>query len=85
MSTANTNPLMLVTGGAGYVGSTLLRDALVSGYRVRCLDLLIYGGRSIVGLMSNPNFELIRGDVRNKAMWKRRWMALTLSFISPGS
>ncbi len=34
--------LILVTGGAGYVGSTFIRDALANGYRVRCLDLLIY-------------------------------------------
>jgi len=66
MGTANEKPLMLVTGGAGYVGSTLMRDALIAGYRVRCLDLLIYGGKSIVGLLNNPNFELIKGDVRNK-------------------
>ncbi|MBI3378810.1 MAG: NAD(P)-dependent oxidoreductase [Nitrospirae bacterium] len=66
MDRAGKGPLMLVTGGAGYVGSTLMRDALIAGYRVRCLDLLIYGGKSIVGLLNNPNFELIKGDVRNK-------------------
>lgn len=66
MGKVNEKPLMLVTGGAGYVGSTLMRDALIAGYRVRCLDLLIYGGKSIVGLLNNPNFELIKGDVRNK-------------------
>lgn len=59
-------PLMLITGGAGYVGSTLARDALMAGYRVRCLDLLIYGGKSIVGLVSCPDFELVQGDIRNK-------------------
>ena len=57
-------PLILVTGGAGYVGSTFMRDALIRGYRIRCLDLLIYGGRSVVGLMNHPDFELVVGDVR---------------------
>lgn len=66
MDTADRRPLMLVTGGAGYVGSTLMRDALISGYRVRCLDLMLYGGKSIVGLLNNPNFELIKGDIRNR-------------------
>lgn len=66
MDTTDKGPLMLVTGGAGYVGSTLMRDALIAGYRVRCLDLMVYGGRSIVGLLSNTNFELIKGDIRNK-------------------
>jgi len=58
--------LILVTGGAGYVGSTFIRDALASGYRVRCLDLLIYGGKALVGFLYNSNFELIKGDVRVK-------------------
>lgn len=59
-------PLLLVTGGAGYVGSTLMRDALSEGYRVRCLDLLVYGGRAIVGLLNHPDFEFIKGDIRDK-------------------
>lgn len=59
-------PILLITGGAGYVGSTLMRDALAEGYRVRCLDLLVYGGKSIVGLWNHPNFDFIKGDVRNK-------------------
>jgi len=58
--------LILVTGGAGYVGATFIRDALARGYRVRCLDILIYGGKALVGFLSNPNFELIKGDVRVK-------------------
>jgi nucleoside-diphosphate-sugar epimerase len=58
--------LVLVTGGAGYVGATFIRDALAKGYRVRCLDLLIYGGKALVGFLCNSNFELIKGDVRIK-------------------
>jgi nucleoside-diphosphate-sugar epimerase len=58
--------LILVTGGAGYVGATFIRDALARGYRVRCLDILIYGGKALVGFLSNPNFELTKGDVRVK-------------------
>jgi len=59
-------PLILVTGGAGYVGSTFVRDALARGYRVRCLDILIYSGKALVGFLNNPNFELIKGDIRVK-------------------
>ena len=58
--------LLLVTGGVGYVGSTFMRDALSEGYNIRCLDLLLYGGKSIIGLMNHPDFELKVGDVRNK-------------------
>lgn len=60
-------PLILITGGAGYVGSTLIRDALARGYQVRCLDLLIYGGKSIAGFINHPDFELVQGDIRNKS------------------
>lgn len=57
---------ILVTGGAGYVGSTFIRDALADGYRVRCLDLLVFGGKSIVGFLNHPNFEFIQGDIRDE-------------------
>ncbi|MFC1807238.1 NAD-dependent epimerase/dehydratase family protein [Candidatus Omnitrophota bacterium] len=60
-------PLILVTGGAGYVGSTLIRHALAVGYRVRCLDLLVYGGKSIAGFINHPDFEFVKGDIRNKS------------------
>ena len=59
-------PSILVTGGAGYVGATFIRDALAKGYQVRCLDILIYGGKTLAGFLNNPSFELIKGDVRVK-------------------
>ena len=49
---------VLVTGGAGYVGSTFIRDALASGYRVRCLDRLVYGGKAIVGFLNHPDLQV---------------------------
>ncbi len=62
----NLNKMILITGGAGYVGSTLIRDCLADGYKVRCLDLLVYGGKSLVGFMNHPKFEFIKGDIRDK-------------------
>ncbi len=61
------DPLVLVTGGAGYVGHNFIRECLALGWKVRCLDLLVYGGKVLAGFMNHPNFELIKGDVRNKA------------------
>ncbi len=58
---------VLVSGGAGYIGSVLVRILLEKGYRVRVLDRLSFGGDAIVDLLDHPNFEFIKGDVRNEA------------------
>ena len=56
---------VLVIGGAGYIGSALVQRLLAQGYRVRVLDLLLYGDAPIVEFYGDPNFGLIRGDFRN--------------------
>jgi len=56
---------ILVTGGAGYIGSVLVRQLLEKGYQVRVLDILKFGGESLIELFDNPNFEFQKGDVRN--------------------
>jgi nucleoside-diphosphate-sugar epimerase len=57
---------ILVTGGAGYIGSVLTRQLLDKGYTVRVLDSLMYGGEPIIDLLNLPNFEFVKGDVRNE-------------------
>ena len=56
---------ILVTGGAGYLGSVLSRKLLAKGYQVRLIDALWYGKEPIEELMQNKNFELIEDDIRN--------------------
>lgn len=56
---------ILVTGGAGYIGSILSRLLLKEGYKVKVLDILRFGGETIVELLNDQNFEFIKGDVRN--------------------
>ena len=56
---------VLVTGGAGYLGSILSRKLLEKGYQVRLIDTFWYGKESIEDLISNKNFEIIEGDIRN--------------------
>jgi len=54
---------VLVTGGAGYVGSVLIPELLNRGFYVRCVDRLMYGGRGLLPCFIYPNFEFVRGDV----------------------
>ena len=56
---------VLVLGGAGYIGSILVRRLLDAGKRVRVLDSLLYGASSLAEVMRHPNLELIVGDCRN--------------------
>jgi nucleoside-diphosphate-sugar epimerase len=56
---------VLVVGGAGYIGSVLVRDLLERGWRVRVLDRLLYGEESLSDLYGRGDFELIQGDFRN--------------------
>lgn len=58
---------MLVTGGAGYVGSHLTRALLARGYRVRVLDRLLFGDQGLRGLLSDARLELRVADVRDAA------------------
>lgn len=55
---------ILVTGGAGYVGSVLIGDLLNAGYSVTCFDRLDYGIKPISQYLEHPHFELIVDDIR---------------------
>ncbi|MFL2570864.1 MAG: SDR family oxidoreductase [Parvicellaceae bacterium] len=60
------NKSVLVTGGAGFIGSNLCEALLQSNNKVTCLDNFITGKKdNLTPLMSNPNFNLIEGDIRN--------------------
>lgn len=56
---------ILVTGGAGYIGSALVPMLLENKYKVRVLDCLLYGGATMLPHFRNPDFDFIRGDIRN--------------------
>ena len=57
---------ILITGGAGYIGSVLCNDLLMEDYKVTCIDNLMFGGKGIEGLKKNANFKFINADINNK-------------------
>ena len=56
---------ILVTGGAGYVGSGLLKELLSNGYNVTCIDNLMFGGESLLDIWYNRDFNFINCDINN--------------------
>jgi nucleoside-diphosphate-sugar epimerase len=56
---------VLVVGGAGYIGSILVRKLLARGYRVRILDNLVYGDGGIADIMNHPRITFVEADCRN--------------------
>lgn len=63
---------ILITGGAGFIGSNLCEYFLSKGYFVTCLDNFATGHRkNIEALLSNEKFALIEGDIRNIANCKK--------------
>lgn len=64
---ANINQV-LVTGGAGYVGSVLVPKLLAAGYRVKVLDLFLFGEHVLDDVRGHENLELIKGDIRNREL-----------------
>jgi len=62
---------VLVTGGAGYVGSALVPKLLGVGYRVKVLDLYLYGEEVLAAVAGHPNLEQVNGDIRDRALLER--------------
>jgi len=61
---------ILVTGGAGYLGSTLVPALLAEGYRVTVLDNFLFQQASLNHVCADPNFDVRRGDARDPDVLK---------------
>ena len=62
---------ILVTGGAGYVGSGLLNELLSKGYMVTCVDNLMFGGESLIDLWHNKNFKFYHCNINEKFIFDK--------------
>jgi nucleoside-diphosphate-sugar epimerase len=62
---------ILITGGAGYLGSVITGKMLSEGHEVVVLDKLIFNQVSLLSYTSNPKFKFIHGDVRNEILLER--------------
>lgn len=60
------NRHVVVTGGAGYIGSALVGELLRQGYRVTVIDDLLFGGESMLAYLSHPNFRFVKANVGEK-------------------
>lgn len=58
--------IVLVTGGAGYVGAVLVPQLLAREYKVKVIDLYIYGEDALNLVKNHPNLEQIKGDIRDQ-------------------
>ena len=67
----NSTRQVLVTGGAGYVGAVLTPKLLAAGYRVRVLDLYLYGHRVFDAVKDHPGLEQVQGDLRDLRVVER--------------
>jgi nucleoside-diphosphate-sugar epimerase len=62
---------VLVTGGAGYLGSILCEHLLTAGYQVTVVDNLLWRQQSLFHLCAHPRLTFVRGDVRSEALMER--------------
>ena len=68
-----TDPIksVLVTGGAGYVGAVLVPKLLRAGYKVKVLDLYIYGDDVLSSVKGHPGLTEVKGDLRDVALLEK--------------
>ena len=64
------NKNVLITGGAGYIGSWVSRYLLEKGYKVTVIDKLNFGSESLEGLLNNSKFKFKNCDIRDIELYK---------------
>ena len=59
---------ILVTGGAGFIGSVLVTELLKEGHEVTVLDNLTWGMQGLSVNLGKPGFEFVKGDIRDETL-----------------
>src|SRR3989454_5043814 len=86
MAAKNTQPVSVVTGGAGFLGSHLVDRLLMEGHRVIAIDNLITGNTANIGhLAGNENFRFIKHNVSNFIFLPEEKIDYVFHFASPAS
>jgi len=67
----NTSKKILVTGGAGYIGSVLVPELLRAGHEVTVVDNFMYGQHSLLDVANMKTLTVVRGDARDEALIKK--------------
>lgn len=81
MSRAVSNKKVLVTGGAGFIGSHLVDALLNNGNKVVCLDNFSTGRReNLIDALKNPDFSLIEGDIRDREICRKAVEGVNIVF-----
>jgi nucleoside-diphosphate-sugar epimerase len=62
---------ILVTGGAGYLGSIMVPALLAAGHRVTVLDSFLFKQATLNHVCADPNFSIVKGDVRDETTMRR--------------
>ncbi len=68
MTAKTHSPRVLITGGAGYLGSILSEHLLAAGFQVTVLDRLLFRQTSLFHLCAHPQFDFVHGDVRDERL-----------------
>jgi nucleoside-diphosphate-sugar epimerase len=71
LTSGSSQQQVLITGGAGYIGSLLTGVLLQRGYHVTVVDDLLFGGESILAYFAHPHFHFLKGDVCDPSILDR--------------
>ena len=72
---------VLITGGAGYLGSILCEHLLDKKHKVTVVDNLMYGEQNLFHLCANPDFDFVQGDARDEGLMRK--LVSTADIIIP--